>query len=1006
MYAPHQHSPLTATTTTYNSQPPYAGSPLQQPISYIPPSTTQPSYAHSPNMHLAPRQAPPSGFALSPPLGSTVQGNAPSPSLPPHSAPLPGADSSSHPGADTSPTVGAKPGAGRRMYPVEDIEGAGPAMANMSLNDRRGSGPSAAGPYPGSAPMPGYNPAAAPAGPDSTYQSHPPGTGAGYAPPYAQPQPGSPYPQHPVAPAPAPAPGYNPAQYQQGGTVPAAGGYGYGGQPNGPYGGAPSPHQQHQQPGGSYGAYPPGGAAGSDVSAMPTAANMCPPRYARMTVNAVPATQALLTKSSIPLGLVLHPLAQPEHEGEHIPVVNFGSCGIVRCRRCRTYVNPFAPFIEGGKRWRCNICDLANEVPPEYYCQLDPATGLRTDVASRPELARGVVEFVAPSEYMVRPPQPAVYFFVIDVTYNAIATGMLSAAIEGIKQTLSKLPGGSRTQVGIITFDKTVHFYSLKSTQSRPQMLVVPDIENVFVPLPDDLLVNLRESRHLIDDLLEKIPNMFARTQQVESAFGPTLKAAFNVIRHIGGKMIIFQSAVPKAGVGAIVDRDDPKLLNTDKEAVLLNPSDPAGTYYKDFALDCSRQQISIDLFLFPSTSFMDVATLGTLPQITGGELFYYPNFNPKSQDNERFIRDLAHDLTRETGFEAVMRVRCGRGLKVLAHHGNFFIRSTDLLVLPNVDADKSFTIQLGLSESISGVRYTSIQSALLYTTSNGERRIRVFTSCLPVTSTLGDMFKHADCLAIASLTGKMAIDKGLSSKLSDAREAMVNKTVEILAVYRESFGSNSAGSQLVLPESLRLLPLYVLAMIKNVLFRSGTDTKPDERAFHMYRFKTLPVEECIAFVYPNLYALNNMPPNIGQRGEDGRIVFPPAISLSSEKLQRSGIFVLDTAFGIFVYIARDTAPNTIQQLFGVSAQELAGSTGPVAIFDGGDDEYARGAYALISGLQTDRWHKYLPVYAIIEGTPLDAVFFSYFVEDRSRNVYSYYEFLCQLQRSVSAKVK
>ena len=37
------------------------------------------------------------------------------------------------------------------------------------------------------------------------------------------------------------------------------------------------------------------------------------------------------------------------------------------------------------------------------------------------------------------------------------------------------------------------------------------------------------------------------------------------------------------------------------------------------------------------------------------------------------------------------MRIRCSRGLKITAHHGNFFIRSTDLLALPNADEDKAF---------------------------------------------------------------------------------------------------------------------------------------------------------------------------------------------------------------------------------------------------------------------------------------------------------------------------
>ena len=37
---------------------------------------------------------------------------------------------------------------------------------------------------------------------------------------------------------------------------------------------------------------------------------------------------------------------------------------------------------------------------------------------------------------MVRPPQPPVYVFVIDVSYNAIASGMVQKTCETILQSL------------------------------------------------------------------------------------------------------------------------------------------------------------------------------------------------------------------------------------------------------------------------------------------------------------------------------------------------------------------------------------------------------------------------------------------------------------------------------------------------------------------------------------------------------------------------------------------
>lgn len=46
---------------------------------------------------------------------------------------------------------------------------------------------------------------------------------------------------------------------------------------------------------------------------------------------------------------------------------------------------------------------------------------------------------------------------------------------------------------------------------------------------------------------------------------------------------------------------------------------------------------------------------------------------------------DVRHNLSRPTAWEAVMRIRCSKGLRISAFHGHFFIRSSDLLALPQV---------------------------------------------------------------------------------------------------------------------------------------------------------------------------------------------------------------------------------------------------------------------------------------------------------------------------------
>jgi protein transport protein SEC24 len=117
----------------------------------------------------------------------------------------------------------------------------------------------------------------------------------------------------------------------------------------------------------------------------------------------------------------------------------------------------------------------------------------------------GQVIFASIALFQVRGPMPPVYFFLIDVSMNAVQTGATAAACSAISQVISDLPvslclfaygygiyylivriykkiffivvflkvltdvlmvillqEGPQTMVGIATFDSTIHFYCLK----------------------------------------------------------------------------------------------------------------------------------------------------------------------------------------------------------------------------------------------------------------------------------------------------------------------------------------------------------------------------------------------------------------------------------------------------------------------------------------------------------------------------------------------------------------
>ena len=131
------------------------------------------------------------------------------------------------------------------------------------------------------------------------------------------------------------------------------------------------------------------------------------------------------------------------------------------------------------------------------------------------------------------------------------------------------------------------------------------------------------------------------------------------------------------------------------------------------------------------------------------------------------------------------MRVRMGRGLRCTSFHGHFMIRSNDLMALPTIDPDKAILVQIGHEEQVVTHNVTYLQCALLYTTSMGERRIRVHTLAIPVVSDVGQMFKTCDGPAAAAVLAKLAAEKIRTSTLRDTTAILNRKISDILKEYR-----------------------------------------------------------------------------------------------------------------------------------------------------------------------------------------------------------------------------
>ncbi|XP_053306347.1 protein transport protein Sec24C isoform X2 [Spea bombifrons] len=719
------------------------------------------------------------------------------------------------------------------------------------------------------------------------------------------------------------------------------------------------------------------------------------PRYIRCTSYNFPASSDMAKQSQVPLAAVIKPLATLPPEEAPPCVVDHGESGPVRCNRCKAYMCPYMQFIEGGRRFQCCFCSCVTEVPPHYFQHLDH-TGKRVDCYDRPELSMGSYEFTATVDYCKnnKIPNPPAFIFMIDVSYNAVKSGLVALICEELKQLIDYLPREGNMEesvirVGFVTYNKVLHFYNVKSSLAQPQMMVVSDVADMFVPLLDGFLVNVNESRTVITSLLDQIPELFADTRETETVFAPVVQAGLEALKaaDCAGKLFIFHTSLPIAEApGKLKNKDDKKLINTDKEKTLFQPQT---NFYNSLAQECVAQGCCVDLFLFPN-QFLDVATLGVVPYQTGGSVYKYTFFQLET-DKERFLNDLRRDVQKDIGFDAVMRVRTSTGIRATDFFGAFYMSNTTDVELAGLDCDKTITVEFKHDDKLNEDTGALLQCAVLYTSCGGQRRLRVHNMALNCCTQLADLYRNCETDTLINFFAKFAYRGVLSNPTKTVRDSLINQSAQILACYRKNCASPSSAGQLILPECMKLLPVYLNCVLKSDVLQPGPEVSIDDRAYIRQLVLSMDVADSHVFFYPRLLPLTKVDP-----ASDSLSV---AIRSSEERLSKGEIYLLENGLNLFIWVGANVQQSLIQNLFGVSSfSQIESNMGALPKLD---NPISNKMHAIITSFRAQR-PRYMKLLVVKQDDKLEMLFKHLLVEDKNLNGgASYVDFLCHMHKEI-----
>lgn len=728
-------------------------------------------------------------------------------------------------------------------------------------------------------------------------------------------------------------------------------------------------------------------------------------KFMRATMNQVPAYPSTANAAHVPIAVICQPFAELTEFEEPIPLVDLGEEGPLRCPRCKAYMNPHFAWISHGKEVNCNFCGHRFDVLDYYVCSLDER-GRRCDYDDRIEIQRGTVDYIAPTDYSESVSSVPTICFVVEATKLSVESGVLPQVFITLRGLLNFMVQPA-SKIAIITFEaQQIHFYTFHRGVEGARWVTICDIEDPFVPSsPSALCIDALDVdfQPQVEALLMELTTFFDGIT-CESACGlAAMKVATDLVAASGGgHVIMFHSTLPTEGTGGLRRRDDLKLARSDDSAAVFAPQHQP--FFDGIASKCLDKGVAVSCFATPPTGvYIDLASLSVVPRRTGGELVYIPGYDAATH-GERLHYWLSRVVVQSDMYSCVFKLRCSKGLTVDCMNATWDPEIIDLgyFQVSRMSVDSTVNFVLSHSERIEWQKFVYMQAACLHTDRHGRRLIRVHTLQLPVTSSLGSIFRFTDVEAVTNVLLKQAGQAALSG-ITNYKEKMTKSCADMLHAYRSNCASTASAGQLILPESLKLLPLYIGSIRKLPAFRAGLDIRADDRLVSLIQALGMPMPLTSPVLYPRLYTMHPLSDRVGTgTGVGDNVHMPPSIACTFDKMARDRIYLLSSGVALRLYIRDEVTPRTLMSIFGVSHPSQVQD----ALEKPEEDlpEHGGRIMAVVWQIRSERARvPWQPLTVVIPGTPEESKLRVSLCEDPIAGEMSYVEFLCHVHKQVQS---
>ena len=751
-------------------------------------------------------------------------------------------------------------------------------------------------------------------------------------------------------------------------------------------------------------------------------------RFIRPTLNSVPISQSLLNETNLLFGICVQPFAEiPEYE-ESIPIVETGNT-IFRCTQCKSYINNKYNISFSAQNKQVAICNLC-----QYENELDinkpgiKSDYLNSDYSNCPELTKPTIDFVAPTNFKSSKIFVPHYLFMIDISESSYQLGLPSYVINSIQSNIDSIHNMENSYIGFGLYDqKNIYYFYIEKDNVR--LTIMGDITSPFCPVSLKKLYLKLDEKEKIEKLIETLNNFIEEKnknsqpskirKQISTITGAAIKSGVESLLENGGRVMIFTPNPCNHGFGGCSSRDT---YNKEKEPLKANPFYPQHEFFVEIGEKAANNRITIDQFIFMSTSF-DLSTFSVASNLSGGQLEYYNYSSDPNVINslyEKLHYDLTRVLTRPNYYDCKFMLRFTMGVDCVEILGPFNKKLGEAFQLGGCDPDYCYYYNMRLSENFKKGQKIDIQLVILFDDNFSKRYLRIFNYSFDITNEVGVLFTNAEVDAVSKAMIYKEISLIYKTDFKNVRINLENKIVNSFKYYRVKEKSSTPSNQLILPVSIRYLPLYVDSFLKTgILSNQNKPEMINQIIYIMNKLLREPIYSTTKFLYPKFYRIDNIESeqinsnntikieNIGLTNEKYNIIQKPLLlRLSKDVIDFDSAYLIDNGCYIYIFVFNHIEGNFYNDMFGVETYEEAKNSATTLNEENQSDLNQR-LLNIITQLRKENSEHIQPIrlFFFEEGGIKNPILVDLLKEDKIDEYDNYPAYLCTLHKEIQERI-